>query len=233
MVIYLSCVIYGILRDEEMERKNIFGKINILHTSLADRWEYYLLNRAITNNFARGKKIIIKDRKIRVNFNGVYETVMRYRAYTANFHKKEAVLTKFSGKEHYGALRGQIGIHYTTQKQISINSETIKTHKVWLSNKAQYLMCGFYGENIIKRKSFLDNFFKNHGLNSEEDFIGFWTKQEILIKNLSSSKLILQDDKNSRIIDLNKDITLLGHHFLHEEMLEDKNFNETEAAMEI
>jgi len=94
-------------------------------------------------------------------------------------------------------------------------------------------MCGFYGENIIKRKSFLDNFFKNHGLNSEEDFIGFWIKQEILIKNLSSSKLILQDGKNSRIIDLNKDITLLGHHFLHEEMLEDKNFNETEAAMEI
>jgi len=233
MVIYLSCVIYGILRDEEMGRKNIFGKINVFHTSIANRWEYYLLNRAITNNFARGKKIIIKDRKIRVNFNGVYETVMRYRAYTANFHKKEAVLTKFNGKEHYGALKGQVGIHYTTRDQIRINSETIETHKVWLSNSAQYLICGFYGENIIKRKSFLDNFFKNHRLNSEEDFIGFWIKQEILIKNLSSSKLILQDGKNSRIIDLNKEITLLGHHFLHEEMLENKNFNETEAAMEI
>ena len=233
MVIYVSCVIYETITDEEMRRKNVFGKINVFHASLSDHWEHYLLNRAATNNFARGKKIIIKDRKINVNFNGVYETVTRYRAYTANFHKKEAVLINFNRHQHYGILKGQIGIHYTTKENIRINSKIIKTQQVWLSNEKQYLICGFYGENIIKRKSFLRAFFKNHGISSEEDFVGFWIKQEILIKNLSSNRLIFQDDKNSRIIDLNKDITLLGHHFLHEEMLENKNFNETEVAVEI
>ena len=134
-----------------MRRKNIRGKLDVISDTLSSEWEFYLLKKAGLNNIARGKRLIIKERTIRTNFITLNQMLLEYKIYREGGNNLKPAFVKFGDKNHYAALNNKIGIHYTTKEEVKI-VEKIETLKIPLSPYEQYLLCGFYGENIIKRK---------------------------------------------------------------------------------
>lgn len=156
-----------------MSRKNIRGKLNIISETLSNEWEFYLLNKAALNNIASGKRIILKGRSMRTNFINLNQILLEYRIYRERGNRLKPAIVEFNRKDHYAALNNKIGLHYTSQKAVKIGEEGVATLKIPLSPYEQHLLCGFYGENVIKHKKILKSFFMNHGIKNEKDFTNF------------------------------------------------------------
>lgn len=144
--------------------------------------------------------------------------LLEYKIYREGGNNLKPAFVKFGDKNHYAALNNKIGIHYTTKEEVKI-VEKIETLKIPLSPYEQYLLCGFYGENIIKRKGWTKEFFNNHGIKNGEDFTNFWLKQQIFLESATSSNLLFQEKGFKKIIKLPQEITLQAQLFMHNKFI--------------